>query len=186
MITDARRLITACLQRAFLQHACLIAAVLAIMAGIFGMHVMAGGNHAGHSPAIASAAAADSTDGRQLDLLTAAHVTAGHVTAAHVTAAAHVDHHGTAAAQVTSPEPGLQHSPLPELQSCTCSTDCSGAHTMGTDCIPSAKTGSLAAPQAPTGAWASNTGSGVAVTVMAAYAYLPESPSPGELPISRT
>ncbi|UZX04897.1 hypothetical protein F8G81_21575 [Arthrobacter sp. CDRTa11] len=179
MTTAGRRLMMTFLQRrgfqrTWLQRGFLIAVVLAIAAGIFGMHVMTGGNHAGHSPTVAPAPAA------------AAKSTAD----THDTADIHPGAHGAAHDTATGSE--FQHSSLSEPQSytysteCTCQTECSGAHAMGMECVPSAKTGSLAAPHPGTAALAFNTGHGSSSTPTAAYGYLPEGPSPGELSISRT
>jgi hypothetical protein len=161
------------LRRAIYKQALLIAAVLAIAAGIFGMHVMTGGNHAEHSPTVAPAVAHGTTDGHA-DVPGAAHAPTG----------GHANH--PTAADDTATGSKFQHSSLSEPQSCTCPTECSGAHTMGTECVPSAKSGSLKAPQPGAGALAFNSGCGSSITPTAAYGYLPESPSPGELSISRT
>jgi hypothetical protein len=53
-------------------------------------------------------------------------------------------------------------------------------------CTPSAKSGSLAAPLPGTGIIARNINAGAPGTPSARWSYLPGSPSPGELCISRT
>jgi len=55
---------------------------------------------------------------------------------------------------------------------------------VGGSCIPSGSTGSLAAPPPSTVSFAADTQAHVAVA--SSYTYLPESPSPADLCISRT
>ncbi|WP_457964039.1 hypothetical protein M1E17_21360 [Arthrobacter sp. D1-29] len=192
MTTAARRLMTASvqrtrLQRAFLMRPLLIAAVLAIAAGIFGMHVMTGGNHAGHSPNVAKTPAAAANSTADAHGTTDSHANA--LTAGQSLPDSHADH--LTAGHDTATGSEFEHSSLSEPRSYTCSTECtrqtegSGAHAMGSQCVPSAKTGSLAAPQPGTAALAF-TGYGRSVTPTVAYSYLREGPSPGELSISRT
>ena len=143
---------------ALLLRAGIIAGILAIVAGIFGMHVMTG-NHTAHSPAVASSPAG-----------------AG---------GAHTDHQPADdhSAVETSAFQG-ELSAVPEA--CTCSGDCTSFQSMGAACVPSAKTGTLSAPQPGTLGLAFDAGNGLPSTVSASYTYLPGSPSPGELSISRT
>lgn len=147
---------------AFLVRAGLIGGMLAIIAGILGMHVMTG-SHSMH----AAAAAGPGTGMMQVEASTApgyaAHSHLGAPTA--VPAAASLSTADTA----SCPDPG----------------PCPSAASMGGVCIPAPGTASLAAPLPGSTPFADQSDAGLAVTVLA-YTYLPGSPSPGELCISRT
>lgn len=148
---------------AFLRRAGLFATVLALIAGIFGMHVMTA-THAMHSPAAAAAT-----------------VSAHHGSSR----AGHTGEHPPGpfsgpempAAQV---EAGARTAPCPD------SDNCASMHSMTAACTPSAKTGSLAAPLPGAGITARNTNAGTPGSISARWSHLPSSPSPGELCISRT
>lgn len=147
----------------FLRRAGLFAAVLALIAGIFGMHVMTA-THALHSPATAAAA------------VSAHHESSG---------ASH------AAEPASGPRSGPD-TPGPDGESvtrkvrCTDSGRCSSMQAMSASCTPSAKTASFAAPLPATGINDRNPSTGALVTISARWSYLPGSPSPGDLCISRT
>jgi hypothetical protein len=147
----------------FLRRAGLFSLVLALIAGIFGMHVM-NGHHIMHGPAIAIRAAESA--GHSHPAGAAAHgATAG---AAH--GAAHA-----AAGQDISAEPGCPDG------------DCCGTQAMTVSCIPSGKTDTLTAPMpgmAVVGA--AFVRAGPAGQVSGRSAHKPDTPSPGELSISRT
>ena len=147
---------------AFLRRAGLIGAVLAIIAGIFGMHVLTG-THAMHSPASATAAAAART----------AAVPPGHAG------------HPAAPGTFSGPASAEQDRPGAGAEQCSESGDCTSMQAMTVACTPSAKTASMAAP--PPGTLLlgiSNTAARGIGTVH--WSYLPDSPSPCELSISRT
>ncbi|HSN36503.1 MAG TPA: hypothetical protein VLT34_09160 [Arthrobacter sp.] len=148
---------------AFLRRAGLFTAVLALIGGIFGMHVMTA-SHAMHSPATAAA-----------------------------TVSAH--HDSSPAGHAGEHPPGPSFAPgMTAAQDevgartvqCADSNDCTSMQSMTAACTPSAKTGSLAAPLPGTGIIASHTDAGTQSTISARWSYLPGSPSPGELCISRT
>ncbi len=149
---------------AALLRAGLLAAVLAIVAGIFGMHVMTAdhGSHASPSthagPAHADAVhpAGDSAVG---------HPAGGHTPAAHPAAQA---------------EAAVSFTPAQ-----SCSSGCPGAQEAGASCIPSAKAGSLAVIPPATGP-AVHSGQATGTASSADYSYVPSSPTPCELSISRT
>jgi hypothetical protein len=153
-MTARARVLSAALLRAGL-----LAAVLAIVAGIFGMHVMAAGHssHAGHAGV--------------------GHSPAGH--AAGHTAVAHPD-----AGQAPASVAGRQAVSATFSAAESCGSGCPGAQEAGAPCIPLAKTASLAVvpPQAgaPQRAPAANTREAVG------YSFIPSSPTPCELSISRT
>ena len=148
---------------AFLRRAGLFTAVLALIAGIFGMHVMTA-THAIYFPATAAA-----------------------------TVSAH--HGSSPAGHAGEHPPGPSSAPeLPAAQDpagsrtvqCTDSNHCTTMQSMTAPCTPAPKTGSLAAPLPGTGITARNTTAGTQSTISARWSYLPGSPSPGELCISRT
>lgn len=146
----------------FLRRAGLFGAVLALIAGIFGMHVMTG-NHALHSPSMAAAAGS----------------------AHHESSAA--GHAGGRLAASTAPNvPGFQTGSGVDAVQCANSGNCTSMQAMTASCTPSAKSGTLAAP--PPGVWviASSTNTGTLTDASVGWSYLPGSPSPGELCISRT
>ncbi|HSN35505.1 MAG TPA: hypothetical protein VLT34_04085 [Arthrobacter sp.] len=145
---------------AFLHRAGLFTAILALIAGIFGMHVMTA-THAMHSPATAAPAVSV--------------------------------HHGLSSSDHGIHPPGLSAPELPAAQDeagartgCTDLDHCTSMQSMSAGCTPSAKTGSLAAPLPGTGIIARNTNAATLTPGSAQWTYLPGSPSPGELCISRT
>lgn len=145
---------------AFLSRAGLFTAVLALVAGILGMHVITA-NHANHTSGM-SAAAAVTTAGNGSSPA-AKHAPGG--SAAHDM---HGDHDGTGSASVQCTGPG----------------NCADATTAA--CTPSAKVGTLTAPLPGNGFLAGNTSPGTPLATGALWSYLPDSPSPVELCISRT
>lgn len=147
----------------FLRHAGLFAAVMALIAGIIGMHVMTDA-HAMHSPA----------------------TPAGSVSAVHgPSPAGHTTEHLTGPS--SAPEmPTAPDEARARTAQCTVSHNCTSMQSMTAACIPSAKTGSLAAPLPGTAIIAWSTSTGTSSAIGAVWSYLPGSPSPGELCISRT
>ena len=143
---------------AFLHRAGLLAGILAVLAGILGMHVMTG-THSMHSPAT---------------------VMASTPTGAEAQAESAHDH--TSSAYHASFAQGAAGA----HEQCSCSDSCSGEHTMTVACTPSAKTGSLSAPMPGTAVFSVDSGAGAARTAPGLWSYLPDTPSPGELSISRT
>ncbi|QCO99573.1 hypothetical protein FCN77_20000 [Arthrobacter sp. 24S4-2] len=154
---------------AFLRRAGLFAAVLALIAGIFGMHVMTA-THALHSPATAAAA------------LGAHHESS---------AAGRTPEH--ASGSLFAPDtPDAPATSGPDDQSatgkvqCTGSGNCSSMQAMSASCTPSVKTGSLTAPLPATGVSFRKPNTGAPAAISTRWSYLPGSPSPGDLCISRT
>lgn len=145
----------------FLRRAGLLGVVLALMAGIFGMHVLTT-SHALHSSAMA--AAAGSAD----------HESSGTGDAEHHLAASTA---GMAGGQAGSAMDAVQ---------CSDSGNCTSMHAMTAACTPSAKSGSLAAPLPGTCVIARSSITEALTDTGAAWSYRPGSPSPGELCISRT
>ncbi len=148
---------------AFLRSAGLLAMVLTIIAGIFGMHVLTG-THAMHIPAAATAAA-DVHPG----------VSPDH--SAHSAASGTFTGNRAMAEQDTAGLTGDQ---------CSESGDCTSMHTMSMACTPSAKTASMDAPEPGTLVLGIRNNTAAAGAVTGQWSYLPDSPSPCELSISRT
>lgn len=153
--TDHRR------AAAFLRRAGLVAVVLAIIAGIFGMHVLTV-THAMHSPASATAAAEP-----------------------HATAVS-PDHAGHSVAFSHQGRSLEQGRPGAVVGQCSESGDCTSMQAMTVACTPSAKTASMAAPPPGTLVLGSSNNTAPAGAVAGQWSYLPGSPSPSELSISRT
>jgi len=148
---------------AFLRGAALLAGLLAIVAGILGMHIMTG-THA--MPAAAT--------GYETGAL--------HAMPAHPDHAAEIHVEDTTKVTGTTAAPGIVHAPGP---SCADTGRGTMMSAMRGDCIPSPGTTTLAAPPPGTTPLPSSGGTitGIPITV---YEYLPRSPSPGQLSISRT
>jgi hypothetical protein len=153
--TDHRRV------AAFLRRAGLVAAVLAIIAGIFGMHVLTA-THAMHSSASATAAA-------EPHARTVPSDHAGHSVA--------FSHQGRSLEQ---DRPGAV------VGQCSGSGGCTSMDAMTVACTPSAKTASMAAPPPGTLVLGISNNTAPAGAVTGQRSYLPGSPSPCELSISRT
>lgn len=153
--------------QAALVRAGLLAVVMAVVAGIFGMHVMTAdhSSHAAHADV--SLAAGDSAVG---------HSPGGHSAAEH--AAVGHSHAGHAATLTDAVGAAFTASE-------SCSAGCPDVREEGASCTPLAKTGSLAAvppPASPTALLAPVFGTHRA----AGYSFVPPSPTPCDLSISRT
>ena len=148
---------------AFLRRAGLVTAVLVIIAGIFGMHVMTA-THAMHSAASATAAAD-----------------------AHTTEAS-PDHTGHPAEPGTVADHASAGQGMAGVagEQCSESGDCPSMQAMTVACTPSAKTASMAAPPPGTLVLEISNNAAAAGAVNGQWSYLPGSPSPCELSISRT
>ena len=153
--------------RAAAGRALLLAGVLALIAGLLGMHVMSAG-HASHGVA----SQGDSSHGGVGQGAMPHGAPAGQAAVAHSTGSAHAGH-GPAATDV------------PDLVTAACGDSCPDAQESGAPCIPTAPSGPAAIPPPPAGCPAvpllppgGTAGSG--------YGYLPPGPTPCELSISRT
>lgn len=146
---------------AFLRRAGLLAAVLAVMAGIFGMHVLSSTNTL-HSSAPAAAA------------VYTHHGSSGAESGTHKMA-------GSVPLESALAGDGVQ------TVHCADSGNCATMQAMTAACTPSARTGSLSAPLPGAAIIDWNTDDdGDLVLTSAQWAYRPGSPSPGDLCISRT
>lgn len=163
---------------AFLLCAGSVAGILAIIAGIFAMHVMAG-NHTMHSRAAAQAAAAvvvayGDTDADAID----ADGHRGHP---------YVTHHDVPGATAAAAVPEVPAALIPAPPTtCSCSAECPGVQAMSAACVSSAKTGTLTASKPAQGTLGLNNAAVLHSGLKVSSAYVPASPSPGELSISRT
>lgn len=145
---------------AFLLRGALLAGLLAIVAGILGMHIMTG------THAMPAASTAHDT--------WAPHAMPAPEHPGHVADITNV--------QGTSAAPGITHAPGP---SCADTCGCTMMSAMGGDCVPSPGTTTLAAPPPGTTPLASSGGPITGVSAIG-YGFIPQSPSPGQLSISRT
>jgi hypothetical protein len=143
----------------FLRPAGLFSLVLAVIAGIFGMHVM-NGHHLMHGPA--SAVTVAESTGHSHPAGGAGHGVTGKAA------------HGPAGVEISAAT-GCLHG------------NCSGTQAMTVSCTPSGKTDTLAVPVPGTAAvGAALVRAGPAGQVSGRSAYRPDTPSPCELSISRT
>jgi len=173
---------------AFMSHAAtalrrgfLLVGLLAVVAGFLGMHIMTGMHGAHAMTAVTSSAEAAGSSSRPETNL------APHP-AAHALQERTMDHDSLAPRPATPAGPDLtadSRAAAPAV-SCICQSNCADAASMHSACVPSAAMTSLAAPppgMAPASMHNPDTHGDAAVR---AYCYLPASPSPGDLSISRT
>ncbi|HEU4666996.1 MAG TPA: hypothetical protein VFS79_04965 [Arthrobacter sp.] len=176
-MTARARVLSAALLRAGL-----LAAVLAIVAGIFGMHVMTAdhSSHTGHAGTV-KAQSAYPAGGQPAGDAAVGDAAVGRSHAGHAAGHTAVVHPDAGQAFASA---GYQAVSAPFSAAESCGSGCPGAQEAGAPCIPLAKTASLALvpPQAGTAGPvpAGNTGEAVG------YSFIPPSPTPCELSISRT
>ena len=144
----------------------LLGAVIALIVGILGMHVMTG-THSLHAAGTVSSAGTASGAG---------------TASAAPGQASHERHSGHGA----SLEEPAAHSAAPITTQCSCSGNCSAEHAMAASCIPLASTSTLSAPAPDSTPAVAPPYLGKAVAAGDDWTYRPGSPSPGELSISRT
>ncbi|UUL75653.1 hypothetical protein NG819_15915 [Pseudarthrobacter sp. Fe7] len=156
----------------FLLRAGFLAAALAIITGIFGMHIMTGAHGmAAHAmPAVGVEH-------------TAPHMHAGAGHTGHGTAEPGTTERGTE----TPAEPAMVPAAA-AAGSSTCSPGpaCPEMSGGGTVCVPAPGTATLAAPLPGTAACAVPYSNMTALAAGAHYSFSPDSPTPGDLSISRT
>ncbi|MCE3291248.1 MAG: hypothetical protein K0Q84_185 [Arthrobacter sp.] len=183
----------------FLRRAGLLAGLLAIIAGIVGMHILTG-SHNVHMTG--SSAAAQPHHGEQTHhgvqphhgAQTGTSVPAHHPVQPHDVVAEHSvpssyggqdqDNQANAVRVTAGVNTSSDPAPTAGTFSCLGGDPCAGMSAVGGSCIPSGSTGSLAAPPPSTVSFAADTQAPVAVA--SSYTHLPESPSPADLCISRT
>jgi hypothetical protein len=153
----------------FLRRAGLLAGLLAIIAGILGMHVLTGS----HNMHMAGSSAAVPTH----------HMATDHMAVENAGHGGHDSEHSARTVTAGAIAP-TDPSPTSGFFSCIGGDPCAGMSAVGGSCIPSGSTGSLAAPPLSTPSFAADTQAPEAA--VASYAYVPENPSPADLCISRT
>ncbi|UOD82915.1 hypothetical protein [Paenarthrobacter ureafaciens] len=142
----------------------LLVTVMALIAGVLGMHVMTSLH-------------------TQYPMTTAVTTTVISVETVDHGTAAHDPHGGGAGITDAQADAGPAADGLAQ---CACSGNCSTEHAMGVSCVPSTATGVLAAPLPDTSTTVPSSFRPVATGASTLWSYLPGSPSPGELSISRT
>lgn len=143
---------------ALLRRAWLLAGVLAVIGGLFGMHVMPAG-HTGHAAGVA--ASPEAAAGHS-----AGHTAVGHPNAGHAVGHSNARHTALESSDVCGPA-------------------CPSLHESGTSCTPAANSGSLTVLP-PAGAGDFQPVLDARDLQTSGYSYLPPSPTPCELSISRT
>lgn len=150
---------------AFLLRAGFLTAALAIIAGIFGMHIMTGAHHMGATHPMPAAAAEPTVHLQSIP--------AGH------SHAPDAPPNGTAGAQT------ITGSTTGSSSSCAPAGSCHEMSAGGNACVLSQGNTSLTAPAPGTAPYAlPDFGAAAAASIN--YSYSPASPSPGDLCISRT
>ncbi|MEJ1193991.1 hypothetical protein [Pseudarthrobacter sp. CCNWLW207] len=145
-------------------RAVLLAGILAIVAGILGMHTLTG-NHAAHTlGAGAPPSSVTATPGGQ----------------AHMTHT-HGGHSHSAPSRVVRGEPAAYGA-----SAVACSGTLGSTESPAVACTPLAKAGSLVAPEPGSAGQLADARVSSGVETMRFYPYLPDGPSPGDLSISRT
>jgi hypothetical protein len=147
---------------AFLLQTGFLTAALAIIAGIFGMHIMTGAHHMSAAHTMPAAAAQETV---HLDSLPSSH--------------SHPPGTSTDGAAVTPAATG------PSSSSCAPAGSCPKMSAGGNACILSPGNTSLTAPAPGTAPYALPD-FGAAAAASTNYSYSPASPTPGDLSISRT
>ncbi|SDL44550.1 hypothetical protein SAMN04487916_10943 [Arthrobacter sp. ov407] len=172
---------------AFMSHAAaalrrgfLLMGVLAIVAGFLGMHILTGVHGAHAMTAVTSStepAGSSSPTVHSLASHPGAHALQGRTTGH--------DSMALPPAATAGPELTADSRAAAPAASCVCQSSCADLALMHSACVPSAAVTSLAAPppgMAPTSIHTPDSrGDGADRT----YSYLPASPSPGDLSISR-
>jgi hypothetical protein len=149
---------------AFLRRMPLLAALLAIIAGHLGMHVLAG-SHGVHGTAVAASVSNGAPGNAQRT----------------TAATGHTGHRSHEAAPAQTAESTGNQPP-----SCSCQGSCGEVSAAHATCVPAPGGTSLAAPPPGTVPFDGPDMSGGRFQAVAEYPYLPGSPSPGDLSISRT
>jgi hypothetical protein len=162
-----------------LRHVTLLAGLLGIIAGLLGMHVLAGlhGTHsqAAHAgPAHTSAATAATPH-----FMPADHAHAGHSPATEAAAAGPV-----AAPPVTAASVTVDGTPMPA--SCTCQGGCAEKPALHLDCTPSGSSATLSPPPPCTTVVQTQPWAAAIADKQMPSAHIPGSPTPNDLSISRT
>lgn len=153
-----------------LTRAALMSAILAVVAGLLGMHVLAGA-HASHASIWPSGsgtdAASTASDHTAFDHPASGHAASGHAESGH-------------------PGPAALHQTPEPTSSCVCGGDCGDQHVAHATCTPAPSGASLSAPPPGTTVLANQPRTTPATDQAQPYSHLPATPTPSELSISRT
>lgn len=170
-----------------LRRAWLLAGVLAVIAGIFGMHVMtpSHASHAGAAHVPAAHAAVVHSGAVHSEVV---HAGGNEHGAPHPTTTHSGTAHSSTTQSSTAHASGLGHPAAGAVvvlsAGAVCADACPGAEEAGASCVPSASAGSFTVVARP--APAIQPGPAGAAVTAAGYSYVPSSPTPCELSISRT
>lgn len=165
-----------------LRYALLLAGLLAVILGLLGMHVLAGSHGMHTQAASASSQAGQGTTGHDTDHL------AGHGThdAAVRDSVQVPDAAGAGRAEpwvttASAPDGGTEVPP-----SCVCQGGCAEKPAVHAGCTPSPAGGSLSAPAPGSTFLDGESWTAARADLPSGYAYLPGTPTPRDLSISRT
>ena len=179
---------------AVLRRAALLVGLLAVIAGFLGMHIIAG-SHALHAqsspPGSIQTSTAPHAAGQARSEQAAGH-TGGH--SSHRAAGTFSQaYDGPAAAETASVLTPAAATPAAATgggtqapASCSCRGGCAEAPAVHVGCVPSPAGASLSAPQPGTTLVGAQPWSAARADRPSGYAYLPGTPAPGDLSISRT
>ncbi|TQS92566.1 hypothetical protein EU811_09710 [Arthrobacter sp. TS-15] len=166
----------------------LVTAVLALITGILGMHIVAGA-HASHPAHAASVNPGADPSGTVA-------VSHGAATSTPVSYGANSHDHSDHGKPVAEKDPASgSPSTLPgeipaasdmDLSQCLCSGNCAEGHSVSVHCIPNVAASSMAAPDPGRPVWLVRLTTATGNAALAPPTHSPRSPSPGELSISRT
>lgn len=167
---------TAALRRGFL-----VMGVLAVVAGFLGMHIMTGIHGAHAMTGVTSSTESAGTSSQTAQSL------ASHP-GAHDLSAVTTANDSIAPPRATPPGPGLTGNSRTDEPSatCACESSCTDPASMHSACVPSAAGTSLAAPPPGAAPTSIHTPDLCGNDAARKYSYMPASPSPGDLSISRT
>lgn len=167
---------------ALLRYALVLAGLLAVVLGLLGMHVL-GGSHGMHAPA----ASAPATSGPAATGPEAGHP-AGHGThGATVRGSVQVPAAPGTARAARALTPALATVGGTEVPpSCVCQDGCAEKQAVHAGCTPSPAGASLSAPQPGSAFLDGESWTAARADHPACYAYVPGTPSPRDLSISRT
>ena len=170
---------------AVLRRAALLTGLLAVIAGFLGMHILSAshGLHGQASPAVSIERLPAQTAGQAPSGDTAGH--SGHGAAGTVSQAYDGPAAATTAPSVTPAAATVRGTQVPP--SCDCQGGCAEKPSAHINCTPSQAGASLSAPQPGTTALGAQPWTALARTdLLSSYAYLPGTPTPRDLSISRT
>ena len=174
---------------AILRRAALLAGLLAVIAGFLGMHILSG-SHSLHAqaspPGSINTSTASHTSGPAPAEQIAGHP-AGH--SSHGAAGTHSQSSDGPAADRTAPSVAPAAATVGGTQvptSCVCQGGCAEMPAVHVACTPSPAGASLSAPQPGTTLLAALPWSAALSDRLSSYAYLPGTPTPRDLSISRT